>query len=216
MKRILFFLLVFPPIFSLHAQSLIAKFAKLSAPEKCWAIFHPFVARKAFHATLQTKSVTDSILKTAIIGNDNSGGRLDAFKHAYWMGSVSLAIGPRKALQLGRAHERGNKLQFKKHQKEDDELPDSVSSCMDLFNNEQGAMEVKEHPGISYQVLQKNILERLKKGQLKCILKNAKGEFLTCDREVIHPEEWYGKWSIPKCLVSSDHSELGTWDAPKE
>lgn len=212
MKQLLFFFILIFFVPSLHAQSLLSKFAKLSTPEKCWAIFHPFVARKAFQATLQTQMVTDSIKKTGIIGTDNSGGKLDAFKHAYWIGGVSIAIGSRKALKLGKAHEKGNRQQFKKHQMEDHELPDSVSSCMDLFNNNQGANVVKEHPDITFQQLQKNILELLRNGQLKCILKNRHGEFLTCDGRIIQPKDWFGKWGVPKCLIRSDIDESSTPD----
>lgn len=212
MKQILFTALIFFQLLSLNAQSLLSKFVKLSAPEKCWTLLHPFAARKAFHATVQIQPVIDSINKAGTIGHDNSGGKLDAFKHAYWIGNVSIAIGPRKALKLGRAHEKGNKHQFKKHQMEDYELPDSVSSCMDLFNNEQGAKVVKDHKDITSGQLQKMILELLKNGQLKCILKNPQGKFLTCDGNIIEPKEWYGKWGIPKCLIRSDIDELSTLD----
>jgi hypothetical protein len=204
MNRIAFVFFVLFSTASVHAQSLLAKFKKLSGPEKCWVIFHPFVASRALQATLQTQRVTDSIRTTGLIGSDNIGGQLDAFKHAYWIGNVSAAIGTRKALKLGVAHEKGNYRQFKKHQLEDQELPDSVSSCMDLYNNEQGAKTVQDHPGIGAEALQKLMLEQLEKGQMRCILKNLKGEFLTCDGKIIHLEEWYGKWNIPKCLVPSN------------
>lgn len=208
MNRTFFLLLLLYPSFSLPAQSLLSKFARLSTPEKCWTLLHPFVARKAFHATVQSQHITDSIKSSAVIGLDNSGGQLDAFKHAYWIASVSNAIGPRKALKLGRAHEKGNWIQFKKHRLEDQELPDSVSSCMDLFNNEQGARAVKEQPGMTTIQLQKKIMELLLTGELRCILKNGKGQYLTCDGSVIIVKEWFGKWNVPKCLVVSNAAML--------
>jgi hypothetical protein len=189
---------------SLNAQSLLSKFSKLSRPEKCWTVFHAFAAKSAFRATVKAQAVTDSLSKSGSVGNDNSGGKLDAFKHAYWIASVSSAIGPRKALKLGEAHEKGNKLQFKKHQLEDRELPDSISSCMDLYNNEQGAKTVKANPQYTLQELQQAILKQLTGGQLKCIRKDEHGNFLTCDGKLINKEEWFGKWNVPKCLVPSD------------
>ncbi|HSH66126.1 MAG TPA: hypothetical protein VLB84_10085 [Bacteroidia bacterium] len=189
---------------SLNAQSLLTKFMKLSRPEKCWTILHPFVCKKAFQATLQSQTVTDSIKKSGIIGTDNSGGKLDAFKHTYWMAVVAKVIGPRKALKLGKAHERGNKLQFKKHQKEDRILPDSVSSCMDLHNNEQGVLLVKKNRQATQQDLQKEVLHLLRQGELACIRKDKNGNFLTCKGTVIDMKKWTGKWNIPKCIIASD------------
>jgi len=206
MRTIFFFIAFFIQLCSLQAQSLWSKFTKLSRPEKCWAFAHPFVAGKAFHVTIQTYAVTDSIKKTGSIGTDNSGGKLDAFKHAYWIASVTASIGSRKALKLGKAHEKGNKLQFKKHQLEDKELPDSISSCMDLYNNEQGAKTAKEHPDHTFQQLQKEILKKLANGQLKCIRKDQQGNFLTCAGTIIHKEEEFGKWNVPKCLIASNEN----------
>ena len=204
-----FFLISFVvlPLNFLNAQSLFTRFAALSPPEKCWTLTHPFVAKKAFHATTRSRVVTDSIKKSGNIGVDNSGGRMDAFKHAYWIASVSVAIGYRKALKLGKAHERGNKWQFKKHQLEDQELPDSVSSFMDLHNNKQGATVVKKNKNITLLELQKKILELLEQGMLVCIKKDPQGNFLTCEGELIDLNQWRGKWNIPKCSIASNNEK---------
>lgn len=189
---------------SITGQSLLAKFYKLSRPEKCWTFFHPFAAKKAFKATIQSQVVTDSIKKSGSIGTDNSGGRLDAFKHAYWIACVSATIGSRKALKLGKAHEKGNKLQFKKHQLEDCILPDSVSSVMDLHNNEQGATAAKKIKGATPEQLEKAILNLLNLGYLACIKKDEQGNFLTCEGKPIDMNQWMGKWNVPKCIITSN------------
>ena len=80
----------------------LAASSQISRPEKWWAITHPFVAKKALEITRRVQKTVDSIKVSGIIGNDNLGGRFDAFKHAYWMASVSLGIGSKKALKLGR------------------------------------------------------------------------------------------------------------------
>jgi hypothetical protein len=205
MMRIFLFLFLFLQLSALQAQSLLKKFAKISTPEKCWAFAHPFVARKALKATMRSYAVTDSIKRAGSIGADNSGGKLDAFKHAFWMACVSRAIGPRKALKLGVAHEKGNKLQFKKHQLEEGVLPDSISSVMDLHNNEQGAGLLKG-PEKKYSMgqLQEKIMQLLLQGQLVCIKKDEQGNFLTCTGKRIDLSEWKGKWGIPKCLIASN------------
>ncbi|MBK7181849.1 MAG: hypothetical protein IPH89_02375 [Bacteroidetes bacterium] len=100
-KLVFFFFLLFS--LSIFSQS---KFSKLSRPEKIWVLAHPFVAKKAMLASRQALVVTDSIAKLGIIGNDNNGGKLDAFKHAYWMVYLSFKIGSRRALKLGKAYEK--------------------------------------------------------------------------------------------------------------
>jgi hypothetical protein len=204
MMRTFLFLVLFLQLSALQAQSLLKKFAKISNPEKCWAFAHPFVARRALKVTMRSYAVTDSIKKSGSIGADNNGGKLDAFKHAFWIASVSSAIGPRKALKLGVAHEKGNKLQFKKHQLEDEILPDSISSVMDLHNNEQGAGVVKGIEKYSIPQLQEKIMQLLLQGQLFCIKKDEQGNFLTCTGERIDLQQWKGKWGIPKCLIASN------------
>lgn len=205
MMRILFFLLFFFQFTPFHAQSLISKFNRISRPEKCWAITHPFVVKKALKATIRSYFVTDSLKNSGTIGTDMSGGKLDAFKHAYWMACVTRTIGSKKALKLGRAHEKGNKLQFKKHQLEDKILPDSVSTVMDLHNNEQGAAAAQDRQ-LSEAELQIKILDLLKQGKLACIRKNKQGNYLTCNGELIDLHQWFGKWGVPKCLISSNEN----------
>ncbi len=203
MRTFLFFLLLFT-LTNLKAQSLLKKFSKISRPEKCWSFCHPFVTAKALKATVRSYAITDSIKKSGSIGTDNSGGKLDAFKHAFWIAAVSEAIGSRKALKLGIAHEKGNKLQFKKHQLEDQLLPDSISSVMDLHNNEQGAAAAKAIKNASLQQLQEKIMQLLLQGQLACIKKDEQGNFLTCTGQQINLQQWIGKWGIPKCLIASN------------
>jgi len=201
--RALFFLLFMFQLLSFRAQSLVSKFARISRPEKLWVMTHPFVAKCAFKATVRSYFVTDSIKNSGTLGNDMSGGKIDAFKHAYWMACVSKAIGSRKALKLGRAHEKGNYLQFKKHELEDKILPDSISSVMDLHNNEQGAIAAKNR-SVSENQLQQKIMELLMQGKLVCIRKNKNGGYLTCNGELIDLHQWVGKWAVPKCIVPSN------------
>jgi len=193
---ILFFILAVSPGFS---QS----FKNLSAPEKRWALLHPVKAKKAAIITKQVQKDVDSIKQTGIIGSDNNGGTLDAFKHAYWMALLSKSIGIKNALKIGRAHEKGNYLQFKKRQQEDAILPDSVSCEMDLFNNTVGAHIYGNCKTTDNITIQKKLLVALKEGKLKVIKKDTSGAFLTCDGSIILLSEWKGKWAIPKCLISS-------------
>lgn len=184
-------------------QCLVAQssFRKLSRPEKCWVIFHPSKAKKALKITKEVQVVVDSIKKSGVIGTDNNGGNLDAFKHAYWMACLTLEIGRKEALKLGKAHEKGNYLQFKKNQFEDMTLPDSVSSEMDLSNNEFGAFSLGNCKNLSKITVQKKVMDGLANGKLTVIKKDEQGNFLTCNGAVINMKDWTGKWGIPKCLI---------------
>jgi len=152
------------------------------------------------------QSDVDSLKRAGTIGTDLNGGRLDAFKHAYWMISLTDEIGKRRALKLGKAHEKGNYLDFKKHRLEDSILPDSVSSEMDLRNNAVGASVFGDVEIPTPQNMQRIILETIAGGLLYTIKKDAQGNYVFCNGTQIDMDRWKGKWGIPKCLISSaDH-----------
>lgn len=176
----------------------------ISCPEKWWAITHPFIAIKAFKITKQVLMDLDSLKKEKIIGEDINGGALDAFKHSYWMASLTNKVNSTRALKLGIAHEKGNKIQFKKHRLEDSILPDSISSAMDLHNNIAGSAVIKKKKIYSKKEIQQLIFELLKEGKLMIIKKDLSGNYLNCNGTLINLQEWRGKWNIPKCLVLSN------------
>ena len=194
--------LLFIVIFSENAFSQ-SSFKALSPPEKKWVMLHPFKAKKAQGITLAVQQVVDSLKRSGTIGSDNNGGSLDAFKHSFWMASLALQIGRKQALKLGYAHEEGNYLDFQKHRQEDAILPDSVSSVMDLKNNELGVSLVEKHQIISKDQVINKILEALAAGKLTIIKKDQNGNFVDCSGYLISKVEWAGKWNIPKCVVQS-------------
>lgn len=204
MKRLL---LIFSILLSLAlpAQTAIhAGFSKLSRPEKYWVLFHPFVAKRAFYITKRVIADVDSVKHTGIIGTDLNGGKLDAFKHCYWMSSLSVKIGGRKAMKLGKAHEKGNYLEYKKRKLEDNILPDSVSCAMDLKNNSVGISSFVNCKTCSQKDLQTSIIRMIGQGDLFIIRKDVQGNYLTCDGKRIDMKQWAGHWGIPKCLVASN------------
>src|ERR1043165_4574328 len=171
------FLLLFMIISgSLSAQS---SFRKLSAPEKCWVLFHPFKAIKARKTTRAVMIVVDSVKQSGLIGVDGNGGKLDAFRHAYWMANLACSIGKKQSRKLGKAHEKGNYRQFRKHVLEDSALPDSVSCEMDLKNNDAGIkIAASDRFCLVYTDLKKEVLEALKNGELFIIRKDPSGTYL--------------------------------------
>lgn len=204
MNRIILFCLL--ALWTCHetaGQTSGSRMSGVSTPEKWWAVWHPFKAKRALEISLTTLKITDSVGSTGAIGKDINGGHLDAFKHCYWMYALSGEIGASAALKLGRAHEKGNFRSYKKGQLEDGHLPDAPASEMDLHNNKIGASLAREEPVSEEARRVKRVIEALKAGELM-VLKKKGSDFLTCEGRVIPRDSLRGKWYNEKCLVPSD------------
>ncbi len=201
MKRGVYFIFL---VLSFHqqiiGQQVDSGFSSLSSAEKWWVVWHPFKAKKALGVSLKTLEVTDSIKRSGVIGADNNGGQLDAFKHTYWMLLLSQDIGSKAALRLGNAHEKGNYRSFKNGSKEDGYLPDKVSSDMDLFNNQVGLDLYENFPDESKQEHIDHVLNSLRKGELRMIKKEG-SKFINCQGLVIEPTALIATWENEKCLI---------------
>jgi len=194
--------------FHIHAAAQInyhKEFQRLSCPEKRWVIFHPFIARKSFRLTLEAREAAREMLKDSLLDKNTNGGQNDAFRHAYWMALLSQHICWRKAIRLGKAHEKGDYIRFKKGIAEEGALPDSASGAMDLFNNTVGAEIGRSNKKIPADELKIMVRDAVLAGKMKVISEDLKGEALDCDGNVIDLSQYQHQWNIPKCLVSSDH-----------
>ncbi|WP_237587547.1 DUF6973 domain-containing protein [Polaribacter sargassicola] len=186
------------------SQSNFKKFLKLSCPLKTWVIFHPFKAKRALQISNEAKKVADSIAKTNLLDGDISGGRVDAFRHAFWMASLQQKLGKRAALSLGKAYEKDNYKTYKKKKLEEGVLPDKISSEMDLYNNNQGIKLSAKGNIVSKNNLIFTVVKAIRAGKMKIIKKDEKGNFLTCTGQLITKDSLKGKWENNKCLVLSN------------
>jgi hypothetical protein len=137
---------------------------------------------------------------TGIPDTIGNGGKLDAFRHAYWMASLAHKIGVKKARALGAAHEKGNYLSYKKRKFEDGQLPDSLSGVMDKINNEAGLQLAKIYPKADAAELKRYVLEAIQRGQLRMLKHTAEGKLTDCSGEIISSN---GKWFVPYCLITT-------------
>lgn len=200
-------LLFFNSVFS-QSNNYCKVFLKLSRPEKCWTLRHPFIAKKAYKLTSLARKASDSLKQTSILDRDASGGQVDAFRHSYWMLLLSMKFNSHKAISLGKAHEKGNYIDYKKHKTyEDGTVPDSINSQMDLYNNLKGkeiALKLKaEHQKLSNLSLQKTVIDSILSGKMMIIKKNKKAEFLDKNGNIIPAENLINKWYNNKSLVPS-------------
>ena len=204
MKNKLTTLLLVFLISIVNAQKPKSGFKKLSSPEKCWVLLHPFKAKRAYKISLKAQKTSDSIAQTNLLDQDKNGGQVDAFRHAYWMATLAQEIGKNSAKSLGKAHEKGNYKYFKKNKLEDGSIPDEPSSEMDLFNNNIGIKIFKENKNASNKELIALVLENINKGNLKVLKKDSLGNYQNCTGEKINLNEYKGKWNNPKCLINSN------------
>jgi hypothetical protein len=192
--------------FAGYSQSALKQFFKLPRPEKCWVITHPFKAKKAYRISLEARHKADSLCKTNTLDADANGGQVDAFRHSYWIAILSCTFNKKAALKLGKAHEKGNFIYYKKHKTEDGTIPDKISSDMDLFNNNIGAKIADSLKICNHKLIEKTIIDAIKQGKMKIILKDKNKNFLDCKKNIIPQDSLKGKWINNKCLVPSNYT----------
>jgi len=181
-------------------DSNLKKFKKLSCPEKYWVVWHPFVAKKALKISELTRKTTEEVKTQKQLQGIGNGDQVDAFRHTFWMAKLTQEIGWRRAKKLGKAHEKGNYKDYKKHRFEDGALPDKVSSDMDLYNNNAGIEIGKK--SVAFE-LKNIVVETVLQGRCKIIKTDNSGGFLDCEGKLIPNETLKGKWENEKCLVES-------------
>jgi hypothetical protein len=182
-------------------------FLRLSGPEKWWVVTHPFIAIPAQKITSEVIKTSHEMEKDRRLDGDPDGGTVDAFRHSYWMARLCQRFKPKKALDLGRAHEKANYRRFlKKKPGEENTVQDSIASVMDLFNNEVGAAYGKSHPSLTPDSLIRDLIQLIDSGKLKIILKSAAGQPLDCNRRIIDETEYQTYWNNSRCLVNSNEA----------
>jgi len=207
MRNIFFIITVLSITFSnSFSQSLSKQFRSLSRPEKIWVITHPFISKKCSIVSKRATEVANQVKKSNRLDTLSNGGQLDAFRHSFWMASLSQKIKSRKARKLGEAHEKGNFIDFKKRKLEEGIIPDRPSCEMDLWNNEQGIKIGKTYCRAIEEELISKVIEWIRAGEMRIIKRNGRGEFVDEKGNVLQPAQLKGVWEIPKVLVPSNYN----------
>lgn len=184
-------------------QTLPQRFKALSGPEKCWVICHPFIAAKAARTTQDVQQTALAMQSDTSLDGDANGGQVDAFRHSYWMAVLASETRWRAARRLGIAHERGNKRQARKGLLEDGGLADAAAGEMDLYNNNIGIQIAKSNPNASREELKQLVIAAILNAEMLVIRKNAAGQSLDCDGNIVPKNQWEGSWENNRCLVPS-------------
>jgi hypothetical protein len=179
---------------------------KISRPELRWAFFHPVAAIKVKCISKKCKRIYEEKAKSnnSALDQFSSGGKLDAFRHVFYMSAFARKVKVKKLRKLGMAHEKGDYRAFLKSKREFGELPDSVATEMDLANNEIGFQIGIKNRKVKLDKLLDAASEAITGGKAVIMKRNAQGKYLDCEGKILDIEKYHGQWNIPKCLVSSD------------
>ena len=148
--------------------------------------------------------VYHSVKSSKLLDTIESGGTIDAFRHAYTMAYLSQYVKINKLRKLGKAHERGNEYFFYKNHQEFGERADSLACVMDLRNNELGFEIGKNNKNTSKEDLKTIIIEQIKAGNAWILKKNKENIYISCQNKPILIENYKNVWFLPKCLIKSN------------
>jgi hypothetical protein len=171
--------------------------------ELLWAMAHPVAAIRVKQISRQCDQQNRQNPATLFLDSFSAGGQADAYRHCFYMAAYAQKIKVQKLRKLGEAHERTNYEQFLRAVPEDGAVPDSLSSVMDLMNNELGFRIGSQHPEMPLDALQRLVIRSIQQGEAVIMKRDRSGLYLTCEGAPIHPGLYTGRWNIPKCLVSS-------------
>ena len=196
-------------LISLFTASISAQtksFHNLSKYEKHWAISHPFASLKIKKHQAEMYAVYKEVKQQRLLDTFENGGKLDAFRHTFAMAYFSKFVKAKKLRKLGKAHEKANHWQFLHSlPDEDGELSDSLSSVMDLKNNDIALSLAKEVKNLSGEEIKLKIIGLIKTGNVFIMKRNTQGQYLDCNNQIIPPEKIKGIWNVPKCLIKSNN-----------
>lgn len=135
-----------------------------------WAFFHPIAAIKVKHIYKKNLIIYQEVKQQKLLDTIENGGKLDAFRHGFFMACFAQKIKPKKLIKLGIAHEKDDVRSYSKKRKtEFKDIPDSASIQMDLYNNQIGMELGRKYKKIPSTQLKDTILIYIQKNQFKTI-----------------------------------------------
>jgi hypothetical protein len=174
----------------------------LSKFEKRWAIWHPIAALKIKHIGKACYKIYNSHQLKNELDSFENGGKLDAFRHLFFMAAFAQKVNAKKIKKLGIAHEKTNYQQFLNNTLEHNELPDSLSTVMDLYNNNIGINLGKQNKKLDYTQLKTLIINQINAGTALIIKRNLKAQYVRCNNQLLPIIK---AWQQAKCLVNSNY-----------
>ncbi len=178
---------------------------ELSKYEYAWVFFHPIAAIKLNSIKKQCAVIYTTFKSDERLDTYSNGGKLDAYRHVFYMAAFSQKIKSTKVKKLGIAHEKNNYHHFLKSETEFGDPADSVSSVMDLKNNILGIEIGSSNKKISLSQLSEQVIAAILIGKAAVLKRDPDGNFINCENKGIDLSMYSKKWFVPKCLVASDY-----------
>jgi hypothetical protein len=174
---------------------------RVSRYEFFWALRHPFAAMKVKRVYHKAYVVYQEQKQKQEPDSFSVNGKLDAFRHIFFMAAFSQKIKSRKLVKLGVAHEKANYKQFKCDPKREKVQQDSLSTVMDLTNNLIGIQLGRGCRKCSLDELRNKVLALIYEEKVCYILRNNEGRYISASNEEIPLKDYKGKWFIPFVLI---------------
>ncbi len=193
---------IVPVVLCIASTSLLSQ----SFEEYLWAGAHPIAALKVKKAKRMCDSIYFGYVRSATPDSFESGGKLDAFRHAFYMSVFTQKVRVKALRKLGRAHEHANLRNYKKHKTEEGDSADEIFSEMDLYNNELGFVIGSKAKGLSKHQLAEVVLQNISDGHAKIILRNCSGRYVSCDNLQRSSSAVTVMPGAKKCLVPSNQN----------
>ena len=202
MKKIIFctILSVLLDINFAHSQGLLRHFFNVSHQERIWVLKHPFIAKEAFHLSMQARELSDSLMQLSFTDSIRCDGITDAIRHTYWMALLSSRFSAKKACKLGCAHEIANMKDFSTSLVNSDCFHDSIATIMDIHNNHVGLNIGRAMKDTSDYILLEAAIDSVRNGHCVSVLRDDEGEFLDKNGDPIPRSNIQGKWVTPRQL----------------
>lgn len=181
--------------------SLLGAKPKTSRYEFWWSLGHPFAGMKVKRVYKKATPLYEMADVRMQLDTFSQGGKLDAFRHVYYMAAFAQKVKGKKLIKLGKAHEKTNHLHFKKNKDKGVFVADSMSCVMDLMNNEVGIKLGQDNKTSTLEELKAKAIQLIKDEKAYSLLIDKQGNYLDCSNNVIDLKSYKGKWYVPKCLL---------------
>lgn len=189
------------PFCTVKSQNKKMLFKSLNPQNKIWAVTHIVQIKKALHVSEQVLNTMDSLYAERIFATNTEGGHLDAFRHIYWMYSLSSEIGVENARRIGIIYEDYNRYVFDNQY---NSSYDKAGRLMDEYNNEVGLYLYSKIGSKDKSIVLENIKNLIINGYAKIISKDKLLRSLDRNNEIIPDSLWKGKWENERCLINSN------------
>jgi hypothetical protein len=166
-----------------------------------WSLRHPVAAIKVNQLYKKAAIIYQFQKQISEPDSFSVNGKLDAFRHIFFMAVFAQKIKAQKLIRLGIAHEKANYKQFKRDPKREKVQQDSLSSIMDIKNNLIGIALGRENSTSQLSELRDKVLRYIADEKVFYISRNAKGQYINSNSQEINLSDFDGKWFIPLYLI---------------